>query len=213
MRFRFFLILIGALAVVATFTFPLWRPLFVNDVVEESFPGLPAELEASFQTLPPNQQTAFLQMAAENQDMALAMVRAALQPDIIVPDAEQAMPTMEAAVTAATGSFIQIDVIHSAQGTVTVYQMPDNSKILRFEDFRVTNGPDLRVILSASADPRTPEEVELNDLDLELGLLKGNVGNQNYEIPAEVDLGLYQSVVIYSRAYNVVFSSAPLVES
>jgi len=212
MRFRFILILIGALAVVATFTFPLWRPLFVNDVVDESFTGLPADLEASFQALPPNQQTAFLAMAAENRDMALAMVRAALQPDSVLSEAEQAMPSMEAPIIAASGNFTQIDVLYGARGTATIYQMPDNSKILRFEDFRVSNGPDLRVILSASVAPRTPEEVELNDLDLELGRLKGNVGNQNYEIPAEVDLSLYQSVVIYCRQFNVVFSSAPLEE-
>lgn len=212
MRFRFTLILIGALAVVATFTFPLWRPLFTQDVVNESFAGLPADLEAGFQALPPNQQAAFLAMAAEDQVMALAMVRAALQADSVLSEAEQAMPTMGAAVIAVSGVFTQIDVIHNARGTATIYQMPDNRKILRFEDFRVNNGPDLRVILSASAEPRTSEEVELNDLDLELGPLKGNVGNQNYEIPAEVDLGLYQSVVIYCRAYNVVFSTATLQE-
>lgn len=212
MRFRFFLILIGALAVVATFTFPLWRPLFINDVVDESFSGLPPELEAGFQALLPDQQTAFLALAAKDREMALAMVRAALQPDTVVSEAEQAMPTMEAAVIAATGTFTQIDVLHDAQGTATVYQMPDNHKILRFEDFHVNNGPDLRVVLSASAVPRTREEVELNDLDLELGRLKGNVGNQNYEIPADIDLSLYKSVVIYCRAFDVVFSSAPLVE-
>ncbi len=210
MRFRFFLILIGALAVVATFTFPLWRPLFINDVVVESFSGLPAELEAGFQTLPPDQQTAYLTMAAENREMALAMVRAVLQPDAVLSETEQAMPTMEAAVIAATGDFTQIDVLHNAQGTATIYQMPDNSKILRFENFRVTNGPDLRVVLSASANPLTLEEVELNDLDIELGSLKGNVGNQNYEIPADVDLSLYQSVVIFCRAFNIVFSTAPI---
>jgi Electron transfer DM13 len=212
MRFRFFLILIGALVVVATFTFPLWRPLFVSDVVDESFFGLPADLEAGFQALPPSQQTAFLAMAAENRDMALEMVRAALQADAVLSEAEQAMPTMEAAVIAKSGSFTQIDVLHDAQGTATIYQMPDNSKVLRFEDFRVSNGPDLRVVLSASVNPLTTEEVELNDLDLELGRLKGNVGNQNYEIPADVDLSLYQSVVIYCRAFNVVFSTAPLEE-
>jgi hypothetical protein len=210
MRFRFFLILIGALAVVATFTFPLWRPLFINDVVDENLIGLPAELEASFQALPLNQQTAFLAMAADDRVMALAMVRAALQPDSAPSEAEQAMPAMEAPVIAASGTFTQIDVLHGAQGTATIYQMPDSSKILRFENFRVINGPDLRVVISANAAPRTREEVELNDLDLELGALKGNIGNQNYEIPAQVDLSLYQSVVIYCRAYNVVFSTAQL---
>jgi hypothetical protein len=88
--------------------------------------------------------------------------------------------------------------------------MPDNSKLLRLEDFSVTNGPDLRVVLSASAAPLTREEVELSDLDLELGGLRGTVGSQNYEIAPEVNINQYNSVVIYSGTYNVVFSTATL---
>ena len=70
--------------------------------------------------------------------------------------------------------------------------------------------PDLRVLLAASRAPRTREEVELGNLEIELGHLKGNIGNQNYEIPPEVDLSLYNSVVIYCQEFHVVFSTATI---
>ena len=88
--------------------------------------------------------------------------------------------------------------------------MPDNRKILSFGDFLAASGPDLRVVLSASDAPRTREEVELGNLELELGPLKGTAGSQTYEIPPEVDLSLYNSVVIYCQEFHVVFSTATI---
>jgi hypothetical protein len=210
MRLRLFLILLGALVVLATFTFPYWQPFFTREQVQEIFPGLPTDLQDAFTALPGDQQTAYRTLLEENPNMAVEMLRAALVPPPPVSEAEQAMPTMEAELIVAEGEFVHIDAIHQGQGTATIYQMPDNSKILRFEDFTVTNGPDLRVVLSLSEEPKTPEEVELNDLDLELGRLRGTVGNQNYEIAPEVDISQYNSVVIYCRAFNVVFSTATL---
>ncbi len=207
MRLRLFVILLGALVVAATFTFPYWQPLFTREEVAEAFPGLPTNLQASFAALPNIQQAAYQEMREVDAGMALALVQAALQP--AVPVAEE-MPTLEAPVIVADGEFIEIDAIHSGQGTVTIYQTPDNRKILRFEDFSVTNGPDLRVVLSLSAEPKTREEVELNNLDLELGPLRGTTGALNYEIAPEVDISQYNSVVIFCRAYNVVFSTATL---
>jgi hypothetical protein len=206
-------ILLGALAVLATFTFPYWQPLLIRETVQEIFPGLAADLQDAFAALPNDQQAAYRAMLEDEEQgpiMTLEMVRAALLPPAPLSEEEQAMPEMEAAVAALEGEFIEIDVIHRAQGTATIYQMPDNRKILRLQDFSVTNGPDLRVVLSASAAPKTQEEVELNDIDLELGRLRSAVGNQNYEIAPEVDISRYNSVVIYCVAYNVVFSTASL---
>ncbi len=208
MRLRIFLILLGAALVVATYTFPFWRPLLVNQVDEELFPGLPANLQAGFAQIPPEQQAIFLQMAGEDQAMAVAMVAAALEPPVAAP--EEDPPDAAAAIQSASGEFRQIDAVRWARGDVTVYTFPDNRKLLRFEEFEAASGPDLRVILSASANPLTREEVEFSDLDLDLGRLKGNVGDQNYEIPPEVDLSLYNSVVIYSSTYHVVFSTATI---
>jgi hypothetical protein len=204
------LILVGAAAVVATYTFPYWRPLLLSTVAEEPFPGLPANLQTAFvEQLTREQQTILLEMAAENREMAVALAAAALQAPVVI-EAEENPPDTTIAVAATTGSFAPIDAIRWAQGTATVYQFPDNRKVLRLEDFQSANGPDLFVLLSASAAPRTREEVELSDLDLELGRLKANIGNQNYEIPPEIDLSLYNSVVIYCQAFDLVLSTATI---
>jgi hypothetical protein len=182
-------------------TFPLWRPLVVNDVVDEGFP-------AAFSVLPADQQSAFREMREENPDMASTLAAAAVV-SVEAPAVEQVMPDMppEPLVVSA-GSFIEIDAIHGAEGSATIYQLPDGSHLLRFEDFRSTNGPDLRVLLSAHPDPRSHDELGADYI--ELGQLKGNVGNQNYDLPADIDLSQYRSVVIYCQPFQVVFSTATL---
>lgn len=210
MKSRSRLIPIGFVLVIAgaAITFPLWRPLFVNDVVNEAFPGLTAEQQAGFLAMPADQQMAFSEMAAVNSTMAVEMIKAALEPTTAAPSDEEAMLEEAAPTALSSGSFVQIDVIHGAEGTATVYQLTDESRLLRFENFRSTNGPDLHVILSSAEAPRT--HADLGDDYLNLGSLKGNVGNQNYEIPAEIDLGRYKSVVIYCLPFQVVFSTATL---
>jgi len=208
-RLRALLILIGALLVGATFMFPLWRPLFVNRVVDERFPGLDAEQQAAFLALPTEQQGAFYNlMATADATMVVGLAQAAIQPDRVVPTAEQAMPEMTDPSVVADGTFTEIDTIHRGSGTAIIYQLPDNSRVLRFEEFRVTNGPELRVILTRNPDPRTEADVGTDYIDL--GPLKGNVGNQNYSVPSEVDLSQYQGVVIYCLPFQVVFSTAAL---
>ncbi|NND83554.1 MAG: DM13 domain-containing protein, partial [Acidimicrobiia bacterium] len=75
------------------------------------------------------------------------------------------------------------------------------------EDFEVTNGPDLHVILSPVDSPNSSEELRAVDY-VDLGELKGNVGNQNYEIPADVDIDSIGSVVIYCVPFHVIFATA-----
>jgi hypothetical protein len=209
MRIRLLLILFGAALIAAAYTFPLWRPYFVSTDNDEVFPGLPANLQAAFAQLPADQQTAFLSLAAEDRAMAVAMVSAALQNPVVMFE-EQPTPDAATTVQVARGEFVAIDPIKWARGTVTIFAYPDNRKVARFENFQSANGPDLFVLLSASPSPRTQEDVELSNLDFELGRLKANIGNQNYEIPPEVDLSLYNSVVIYSKPFNVVFSTATI---
>ena len=73
----------------------------------------------------------------------------------------------------------------------------------------MTNGPELHVILSPNPAPESRDDVHQPGY-LDLGSLKGNVGNQNYEIPADVDVSALSSVVIYCSPFHVVFSIAPL---
>jgi len=207
-RLRIFVILLGGLIVAATFTFPLWRPLLVNTVVDETLPGLSVEQQDRFEQLPAEAQEMYMELMGTDATMGLAMLQAATSPDVIVPEAEQAIPNMTDPVIVARGKFTEIDLIHKGSGTATIYQLADNSRILRLENFSVTNGPDLRVILTVRSAPRKPEEVGTDYI--ELGQLKGNIGNQNYAVPAEIDLNVYKGVVIYCLRFQVIFSTASL---
>ncbi|MBT8476687.1 MAG: DM13 domain-containing protein [Rhodobacteraceae bacterium] len=109
----------------------------------------------------------------------------------------------------ATGTFSDADAVHQGTGTATVFAAPDGSAVLRLTEFEVTNGPDLEVWLSASANPQSSSDVA-NAEWLGLGQLKGNIGDQNYSIPAGTDLSVYKSVVIWCEQFGVLFSPAPL---
>ena len=111
------------------------------------------------------------------------------------------------AVTA--GMFRDADGFHKGSGSATVYQLADSSYVLRLEDFQVTNGPDLRVILATHPDPQGRGDVHTGDY-VELGKLKGNIGNQNYPLPEGLSPDGFGSVVIYCKPFQVVFSVAPL---
>ncbi len=181
---------------------------FVNHEVNEAFPGLSADERAAVGEMPEAEKQMLLSMARENREMAEQTARAQVGADQVVPAEQQAMPPdMPAEPSAlASGSFIDIDPIHGAVGSATIYALPDGRRILRFEDFRSKNGPDLHVYLSTEAPKST--FAGLGDDALYLGALKGNVGSQNYDIPAEADISQYRSAVIYCRPFRVVFSTA-----
>ena len=107
------------------------------------------------------------------------------------------------------GSFGIVDGIHHGQGTASVLDLTDGTRVLRFSDFTVTNGPDLYVYLSANPAPWTGAQLHEGGA-FEVAALKGNVGDQNYTLPADLKLDDFKSVVIYCRRFSVVFSSAPL---
>lgn len=125
-------------------------------------------------------------------------------PPTVAPTVAPAEP-----VALTSGSFTQLDALHGAMGNATIYRLPDGQLLLRLENFDAQNGPDLRVGLSGHAMPRSSAETHDNGY-IELAVLKANQGNQNYALPADLDLGAYKSVVIYCKAFNVVFSTATL---
>ncbi len=184
---------------------------FVNREVNEAFPGLTDAQREAVANMPEDQKQALIDMAMSTRKMVEDTAIAQIGEDVVVPAAEQAMPPdMPAEPTAlAMGSFIDIDPIHGAEGSATIYQLPDGARVLRFEDFRSKNGPDLHVYLSTEAPTSTFAGLGANEIHL--GALKGNVGNQNYEVPADVDLSQYRSVVIYCVPFRVVFSTAAFV--
>lgn len=128
--------------------------------------------------------------------------------DRILKEAANAGPPPEPVVLA-SGSFRDADSFHQGEGTATVYQLPDGSHLLRLEDFEVTNGPDLRVLLAQPGDPMSRDELQSGGYT-HLAKLKGNRGSQNYEIPADINLDEQNSVIIYCMPFHVIFSVAPL---
>ncbi len=97
----------------------------------------------------------------------------------------------------------------AGSGDVYLIELEDGTRVIRFENLDVSNGPDLRVILSPSelVDDRDAYHV---DGFLDLGELKGNQGNQNYEIPDDVDLSEYATVAIFCLRFNYTFNAATI---
>ena len=120
---------------------------------------------------------------------------------------DEEMPASEAEWTLISqGQFQDADSFHQGSGTASIFQQGDQ-RVLRFEDFEVTNGPDLHVLLVENIAGTSQDELG-NYVDL--GSLKGNMGNQNYEIPPDVDLGQFSGVMIYCVPFHVVFATAAL---
>ncbi|MGH2840051.1 MAG: DM13 domain-containing protein [Solirubrobacteraceae bacterium] len=97
-------------------------------------------------------------------------------------------------------------VSHPASGTASTIDRANGGAVLTLTNFEVDNGPDLRVLLVAG--PATGAG-DLGDRE-DLGALKGNKGNQQYTIPAGLDLARYRRVVIWCRAFSVNFARAGL---
>ena len=101
-----------------------------------------------------------------------------------------------------TGNFVGSgDGFHKAEGVVKVITLADGKTFLRLENLKATNGPDLYVYLSTGKD--------VSDI-VNLGRLKGNIGNQNYEIPPGTNLSKYDTVLIWCKAFSTLFGSAKL---
>ncbi|MCZ6765267.1 MAG: DM13 domain-containing protein [Alphaproteobacteria bacterium] len=108
-----------------------------------------------------------------------------------------------------TGTFADADSRHQGSGNAVIVEQATGERIVRFTEFAVTNGPDLEVWLVAHPDPKSKSDV-LDAEWLSLGQLKGNIGDQNYPIPADAEIAKYQSVVIWCEQFGVLFSAAPL---
>jgi len=118
-------------------------------------------------------------------------------------DGKQGEPAIE---TLSRGDFQSFE--HSTTGQARVIRLADGSRFLRFEQFETSNGPDLRVYLSAT--PAEGPGETFDDDYVEVGELKGNIGDQNYSIPADVELGRLRSAVVWCERFSVAFGAAPV---
>jgi len=113
----------------------------------------------------------------------------------------------EAPALLAGGQFHSVH--HETAGRASIYGLPDGRRVLRFTEFSTSNGPDVRIYLVA-ADDATDNETVTKAGFIELGLMKGNKGDQNYDVPADVDLSKYRAVTVWCRRFGVNFATAPL---
>lgn len=101
--------------------------------------------------------------------------------------------------------------VHSTSGRASVYKGSDGKLTLRLTNFKTSNGPDVHVLLIAANDAQDNDNFLKNNVErIELGKLKGNEGDQNYDIPADTDLTKFHTVAIYCERFNANFGTAPL---
>ena len=196
----------------------LLSPLFINQSVQEAFPaGLPNQSELA--DMFPEEAEKILENAMQvideeyvaslTSDEANAleneiMTIAKMAPDHPMDDEMPETDTESEWVLITQGQFQDADNLHKGSGTASIFQNADQ-RVLRFEEFQVTNGPDLHVLLVENVFAANHDEIG-NYVDL--GKLKGNLGSQNYEIASDVDLSQYQGVMIYCVPFKVVFATA-----
>ncbi|MFI5708267.1 DM13 domain-containing protein [Kribbella sp. NPDC051620] len=186
-------------AVVAAVALPLFQPwrLFTGKVVDEALPGADPISMTTSSTAPPT-------------------ISGGRRPTPAAPPSQTPAPTRATTTaptpptTLATGTFISHE--HKTTGTVAILELPNGSRVLRLEALDTSDGPDLEVWLSDAKvrEGRPGWHVFDDGAHLSLGQLKGNQGNQNYEIPKDADLTALTSVSIWCNRFNVSFGAAAL---
>ena len=106
-----------------------------------------------------------------------------------------------------SGQFYSI--LHPTAGTATIYQMGDGSRVLRLTSFSTSNGPDVHVYMVAADDAKDVATVEKAGF-VDLGEIKGNIGDQNYALGSDLDLAKYRAVSIWCKRFSVNFGAAAL---
>jgi hypothetical protein len=211
-------IIIGV--IVAAVAIPLGiytvSPLFVNTVINEPLPtvnngnsssggGDAVQIQQFEDFMALSEQERMKmghQMSNQERDTIMRAAAAQMNDSTVNEGMTTITTTVEDISIAYAGTFVGVDDgIHNAEGQAKVIQLSDGSNFLRLEDFRSTNGPDLYVYLST--DKSASDYVNL-------GRLKGNVGDQNYEIPGGTDLSKYDTALIWCQAFSVLFGSAEL---
>jgi hypothetical protein len=123
---------------------------------------------------------------------------------------DEVMPAMQNGFSPqplVSGQFYSI--LHPTSGTATIYQMGDGTRVLRFTNFTTSNGPDVHVYMVAADDAKDAETVERAGF-IDLGAIKGNIGDQNYALSNDLALAKYRAVSIWCKRFSVNFGAAAL---
>jgi hypothetical protein len=193
--------LVAALVIAgAPIAWYLGSPLFINKTVDEPFP---TTAKTSEETFPMSKGAAVPEGMTQPQAEEIMMRASKVKSTAAEPMPRGTTPT----TVVANGTFIAADSFHQGEGTVAVHHVGQDLA-LRLDPFKVTNGPDLYVILTKQPAPKMRADVEQGYV--EVAKLKGNLGSQNYVLSRGVRLGDYHAVVIYCKMFHVVFSTATL---
>lgn len=110
-------------------------------------------------------------------------------------------------VSLARGNFKSL--AHETKGLATIYKLADGKQTLRLTEFETSNGPDVHVYLTGAEVAKGSDAVKAAGF-VDLGSMKGNQGDQNYDIPAGIDLSKYKNVAIWCARFGVNFGLARL---
>lgn len=220
------------LAIAAPIAWYLISPLFINKTVNDDFPAVAAAPAQSplgtaisapsaaptttpqppTPTTPPPTATPLPAQGAPST--ARPTTAATASPTSPTPTSTALPPTALPPTAAPTGPVALRsgqfhDVVHEGSGVATIYRLPDGKLVLRLENLDVLNGPDLYLYLSVLPDSTDSPPVLANKY-LSLGRLKGNKGNQTYDLPADFDPQAFHSVTVWCQQFRVNFATAPL---
>ena len=123
---------------------------------------------------------------------------------------DEGLPTEQGRLSAQpleSGRFYSI--LHPTEGTATIFQMGDGTRVLHLASFRTSNGPDVHVYMVATDDAKDVATVQQAGF-IDLGVLKGNIGDQNYKLRSDLDLAKYRAVSIWCKRFSVNFGAAAL---
>src|SRR6267143_682106 len=123
---------------------------------------------------------------------------------------DEAMPTAPGGASAQpleSGRFYSI--LHPTAGTATIFRVGDGTRVLRLTSFSTSNGPDVHVYMVAADDAKDVATVQQAGF-VDLGVIKGNVGDQNYTLGSDLDLAKYRAVSIWCKRFSVNFGAAAL---
>ncbi|MGD1835128.1 MAG: DM13 domain-containing protein [Nitrososphaeraceae archaeon] len=197
-------IIIGIIIAVVVIPIGIYTisPLFVSTEIDEPLPSV-TESSTDF--------TKFMEMTGEEMAEAAKQMTQEEQ-DIIMTNFAQQNTIINENMTINQnqneieilfiGDFVGVgDGIHHAEGQAKILKLSDNSNILRLENFKSTNGPDVHLYLST--------DKQASDF-IDLGSLKANIGNQNYELENDINFTKYNNVLIWCQPFSVLFGSADL---
>lgn len=218
----------------------LGSPFFIDRVVDEPFPRaamavVPADmtaeeveeimLDAASTDTPADEEmpemTTTATSATGATSVATTVATEGEAPTTTAVDAPEPSTTMPpeptttlppeptGPVALASGTLMDGDSFHNGSGQVILYRLEDGSRLIRLEDIEVTNGPQLHVLLTPVHGLASRDHLrEAGYVDL--GALKGNIGSQNYEVPADYVIPEQMTLVIYCVPFHVVFATAEL---